>query len=50
VLARAIRVARRAVVVKGARYSTDLRKLGLTPLPSTRTADVVWARVDKQGG
>lgn len=44
-LAEARRVARRWVVVKAARYSTDLKKLGLLPEPCTRTATVVWARV-----
>lgn len=38
------RVARRWVVVKGSRYSDDLKKLGLTPEPSTRSADVIWGR------
>jgi 16S rRNA (guanine1516-N2)-methyltransferase len=45
-LAEALRVARRVVVVKAARYSTDLRKLGLRPQPAPRGADVVWARVE----
>jgi hypothetical protein len=39
------RVARRWVVVKGARYSEDLERLGLTPEPLSRYSDVVWARV-----
>ncbi|XXF81348.1 class I SAM-dependent methyltransferase [Myxococcaceae bacterium GXIMD 01537] len=39
------RVARRWVVVKGARYSDDLRKLGLLPEPGPRTADIVWGRI-----
>ncbi|MBX5482057.1 MAG: class I SAM-dependent methyltransferase [Myxococcaceae bacterium] len=46
VLDEAKRVARRSVVVKGAKYSDDLRKLGLRPLPRSRHADVVWARID----
>jgi hypothetical protein len=46
VLDEARRVARKAVVVKGARYSTDLKKLGLQPLPHTRYADVDWARIE----
>lgn len=45
-IAEARRVARRVVVVKAARYSTDLKKLGLKPEPATRTATVLWARVD----
>ena len=40
------RVARRAVVVKGAKYSDDLRKLGLTALPTRRYSVLSWARVD----
>ncbi len=40
------RVARKAVVVKGARYSSDLKKLGLTPLPARPNATVLWARLD----
>lgn len=43
-LTEARRVARRWVVVKGSRYSDDLRKLGLTPEPGSRYASVVWAR------
>jgi hypothetical protein len=39
------RVARRWVVIKGARYSDDLKRLGLTPEPLSRYTDVVWARV-----
>ncbi len=39
------RVARRWVVVKGSRYSTDLKKLGLRPEAPPRHATVVWARV-----
>lgn len=38
------RVARRWVVVKGARYSEDLARLGLRPEPLSRYTDVVWAR------
>lgn len=44
------RVARRWVVVKGSRYSDDLKKLGLTPEPGTRSADVVWGRVSPRAG
>jgi 16S rRNA (guanine1516-N2)-methyltransferase len=39
------RVARRWVVVKGSRYSDDLRKLGLSPEPGSRYTDVVWGRI-----
>jgi hypothetical protein len=39
------RVARRWVVVKGAKYFDDLKKLGLSPEPGPRSADVVWARI-----
>lgn len=46
VLNEARRVARRAVVVKGARYSDDLSKLGLNALPRSRYAEVIWARID----
>jgi hypothetical protein len=38
------RVARRWAIVKGARYSDDLKKLGLTPEPGPRSTDVVWGR------
>lgn len=44
-LEKARRVARRWVLVKGARYSRDLRKLGLLPLSASRSATVVWGRV-----
>ncbi|NTX36809.1 class I SAM-dependent methyltransferase [Myxococcus sp. CA033] len=44
-LEEARRVARRWVVVKGARYTDDLRKLGLTPEPLSRFSDVAWGRV-----
>lgn len=39
------RVARRWVVVKGARFSADLARLGLSPEPHTRYSEVAWARV-----
>lgn len=39
------RVARRWVVVKGARYTDDLRKLGLATEPGSRFSDVAWGRV-----
>ncbi len=38
------RVARRWVVVKGARYSEDLKRLGLRPEPHSRYSETVWAR------
>ncbi|GHG96159.1 hypothetical protein GCM10012319_60400 [Comamonas sp. KCTC 72670] len=44
-LAEARRVARRWVVVKGAKYTDDLRKLGLEDEPGSRFTDVVWGRV-----
>jgi hypothetical protein len=39
------RVARRWVLIKGARHSDDLRKLGLAPEPGSRYTEVAWARV-----
>ncbi|MFL5319913.1 MAG: protein-L-isoD(D-D) O-methyltransferase, partial [Myxococcaceae bacterium] len=39
------RVARRWVLVKGARYSMDLRKLGLAQERPGRASSVIWARV-----
>jgi 16S rRNA (guanine1516-N2)-methyltransferase len=45
VLAEARRVARRAVLVKAARYTPMLRSLGLRPEHASRSAPVVWARV-----
>ncbi len=45
VLARARQVARRWVLVKAARYSPALRRLGLTPEPGSRSSPTVWARV-----
>jgi 16S rRNA (guanine1516-N2)-methyltransferase len=44
-LEEARRVARRWVVVKGAKHSEDLRKLGLTPEAGSRYTSVIWARV-----
>jgi SAM-dependent methyltransferase len=38
------RVARRWVVVKGSRYSDDLRRLGLSQEPGSRHTEVVWGR------
>lgn len=48
VLALARKVARRRVVVKGARYSQDLSKLGLTPVTLSRFADIAWAVLDPE--
>ncbi len=45
-LQEARRVARRWVVIKGSRYSQDLKKLGLRPEAPPRHATVVWARVE----
>ena len=45
VLAEARRVARRAVLVKAARYTPMLRNLGLRHEHASRSAPVVWARV-----
>lgn len=44
-LLEARRVARRWVVIKGARYSDDLKKLGLTREPGSRHTDVDWGRI-----
>ncbi len=44
-LEEARRVARRWVVVKGARHSEDLRKLGLEAEPGSRYTSVLWGRV-----
>ncbi len=41
----AARVAQRAVLVKGSRYSHTLRRLGLAAEPSSRSASVVWAKL-----
>ncbi|MGA9520797.1 MAG: class I SAM-dependent methyltransferase [Myxococcaceae bacterium] len=48
-LEEAKRVARRAVVVKSSRVSSDLPRLGLQRVPHTRYSDVVWARIDLDG-
>jgi 16S rRNA (guanine1516-N2)-methyltransferase len=45
VLSRAMRVARRWVVVKDGAPGWDLARLGLTPLPSARGAHRYYARV-----
>jgi hypothetical protein len=49
-LAEGRRVARRWVVVKGARYTDDLRKLGLEAEPGSRFTDVVWGRIGPVAG
>ena len=45
IVADAQRVARKAVLLKGSRYSSDLRELGIEPLPARPNATVVWARL-----
>lgn len=45
-LQQAARVARVSVVVKGARHSGDLGKLGLSARPGSPYAAVAWARLD----
>jgi hypothetical protein len=44
-LAQAQRVARRAVVLKGSRYSSDFKKLGVKPEPARPNATVLWAKL-----
>ncbi|WP_224372645.1 class I SAM-dependent methyltransferase [Hyalangium versicolor] len=44
-VAEAQRVARRAVVIKGSRYSNDIKKLGLRTEPARPNATVLWARL-----
>lgn len=39
------RVARRWVVVKAGRYGRELRRLGLTAEPTSRSKPIVWARL-----
>lgn len=48
-LAAARRVARRVVLVKAPRYGTELKTLGLKPEPSSRSAPVVWVRLEPTG-
>jgi hypothetical protein len=48
-LTQARRVASRWVLVKGAKYSKDLKALGLTPEQGSRFAKLVWARVPPLG-
>jgi len=50
VLAEARRVARRLVAVKAGKYSEELVRLGLTPVPLSRYASVSWGRVAPVGG
>jgi SAM-dependent methyltransferase len=47
-LARAVRVARRAVLVKDGVPGWDLARLGLTPLPAPRAARRLFARVESR--
>jgi hypothetical protein len=49
-LEQARRVARRWVLIKGARYSPVFKRLGLKPEPIARTSPVGWARVAAQRG
>ncbi|MBJ6761475.1 class I SAM-dependent methyltransferase [Myxococcaceae bacterium JPH2] len=44
-VAEAQRVARRAVVLKGSRYSQDFKKLGIQPEPARPNATVLWAKL-----
>jgi hypothetical protein len=44
-LEEARRVARRWVVVKGGRFGRDFARLGLTPMPMPRSAQLMWARL-----
>ncbi len=43
------RVARRSVVIKASRYSSDLKKLGLKAEPARPGATVLWAVLPAQG-
>jgi 16S rRNA (guanine1516-N2)-methyltransferase len=45
-LAEARRVARRWVLIKGSKYSRDLKALGLKAEPGPRNQKRIWARVD----
>jgi SAM-dependent methyltransferase len=49
-VAEAQRVARRVVVLKGSRYSSDFKKLGIHPEPARPNATVLWARLPGLGG
>lgn len=44
-VAEAQRVARKAVILKGSRYSKDFKKLGVRPEPARPNATVLWARL-----
>jgi 16S rRNA (guanine1516-N2)-methyltransferase len=44
-LEEARRVARRWVVVKGSKYSDDLKKLGLEAEPGSRYTSMIWGRI-----
>ncbi len=48
-VAEAQRVARRVVVLKGSRYSSDFKKLGLRAEPARPNATVLWARLPGDG-
>ncbi|MDY7232496.1 class I SAM-dependent methyltransferase [Hyalangium rubrum] len=48
-LAEAQRVARRAVLIKGSRYSSDFKKLGIQPEPARPNATVLWAKLPGEG-
>ena len=48
-VAEAQRVARRVVVIKGSRYSSDFKKLGLRAEPARPNATVLWARLPGGG-
>jgi len=43
-------MARRAVVLKGSRYSSDFKKLGVQPELARLNATVLWARLPDLGG
>ena len=47
-LAVARRVARRAVLVKAPRYGSELKVLGLRPEAASRSAPVVWVRLERE--
>jgi len=48
-VAEAQRVARRAVLIKGSRYSSDFKKLGIRPEPARPNATVLWAKLPGRG-
>jgi 16S rRNA (guanine1516-N2)-methyltransferase len=49
-VAEAQRVARRVVLIKGSRYSSDFKKLGLRPEPARENATVLWAKLPGASG